>query len=792
MAQLEWLAATLSPSDIAPHPNFFSSEQITEASIFALVCSARWSDIDRAKEMASGLDFTAIYLARGALAVGESRQAADRISELVRNWSQENDSAKYTALTLIASMAYCDLDIYQAAFDLLNFVIERLEQDRSPDDELLLAALYQQLALRQYDYSAGDASVESAAHARSYIANLDVASLSTFPLSQGVGWSSVTTLNDISQAIADASQSLLLSSRGPFPEGWQDAVRSRPGYLDLKALRSTAEAFGHFVNDLFEARLPSGGIIFSQSSADNDLYASLLSEELLGHPSARSARNELGKVRFLEGVEKQELWLIIESINLLRHGRDYRRLRTVVSHVRGAGPLSALATCAGQIMTERDPDSFSLGELIVLRAGADQLDAETAASYLPKITRIFERAQSFAVQDLALMEEAFLAAAEFANVAESPTGFAGSMFRLFQRLRDQELYEMAIVRALQAYDISKATDQEKTAWTEWLNEQDTRKLPDVAASFIGLIFDSEVVPGSQVGSTVTLQSVASYVDRWRRHGRQIPSKVIDEAVPILVDHLKSIQEDAHRGLFSGTMIDAGAAAVTVAQYSGRPELWSELGSFLSDASVQRSDTRNAFEFIANDPDSVPGAMREQLAANRSAVLYSAPELLSSIKVSPYPSALNSFIALRIMEVPAIITEISALAGSDIEMARAAACVALAVYVSNVDKRSTWISVLALQLSKDRSATVRAQAGRVLAALLGEQGELEQLMRIRINALLGEDGLTVPLNLLRELSGSGLALDPQLISRISQLATGSVSAYVRKAATKLWDEQRDLT
>src|SRR5260370_28650819 len=47
MAHLEWLAAALSPSDIAPHPNFFSTEQITEVSIFALVCTGRWSDIER-------------------------------------------------------------------------------------------------------------------------------------------------------------------------------------------------------------------------------------------------------------------------------------------------------------------------------------------------------------------------------------------------------------------------------------------------------------------------------------------------------------------------------------------------------------------------------------------------------------------------------------------------------------------------------------------------------------------------------------------------------------------------
>jgi hypothetical protein len=686
-------------------------------------------------------------------------------------------------------MAYCELDIYQAAFDLLNFVIERLEANRSADEDLLLAALYQQLALRQYDYGASDASAKSATRARSYIMNLDVGALSSFQLSQGVSWSSATTLNDICLAITEASQLLLQAFRDPFSEGWQDIVRSRLGYLDLKALRGTAQAFEQFVNDRFEAQVPSGGIIFSGPSAENDLYSTLLSEELLGHPSARSTRSGLGKVRFLEGVEKEELSLIAESINLLRQGRDYRRLRAVVGYVRGAGPLPALATCTEQIMDERDPDSFALGELIVLRAGADQVDPKIAASFFPKITQIFTDVEMYTLQDLALMEEAFLTAAEFANVAESPTGFAGIMLSLFQLLRGREVYENAIARALYVYEISKATEEERTAWTAWLNEQGARDLP--AWSFIGLIFDSELGPGSQAGDSVTLQSVASDVDRWRRHGRRIPDRVIDESVPILMDRLRSIREDASKGRFSGTTVDAGAAAVAVAQYSQRPGLWSELASFLSDASVQRSDTRNAFEFIAGDPASVPETAREELAANRNAVLYSAPEMLSSVKVSPYPSALNAYIAMQIMEVPAIVAEISALAGSDMEMARAAACAALAVYVTKVGADSTWVSVLALQLSRDRSAAVRAQSGRVLAALLSRQSELQQLMRIRINALLGEDGLTVPLNLLRALSSANLALDPQFISRLQQLAAGSVSAYVRRAATKLLDQQQHL-
>jgi hypothetical protein len=788
MPQLEWLAATLSPADIAPHPNFFSSEHITEASIFALVCSARWSDVERAKDSVPELDLTVIYATRDAFTSGESQSGADRLAEVVRTWSQDGDPAKYAALTLVASATYCELDLYQAAFDLLGFVIAKLEPDRSADNDLLLAALYQQLAMRQYDYGVDSSYIQSATQARAKIDSIERESLSSFPLSQGVDWSSSATLNDICNSISRASQSLLLNVGGFSPDSWQELVRSRPTYLDLKALQGKAEALSKFLDDAFEARLPSGTITFGRSTAENEVFSTLLSEELLGDPSVRSTRNELGTLRFLVGVANGEAWHITEAINLLRQGHGHARLRAVVNHVLNAGPLSALTECAVRIIDRRDPASFSLGELIVLHASADQLDPKTASSYFPQISQMFRHPETFTLQQLALKEEAFITAAEFANVAESPTGFARSMLELFQHLRGQQLYERAIVRALYAYDVSKATKEEKTLWTTWLDEEHARELPELA-SMISLMFNSEFTPGPQQGRVDTLQSVASYVDRWLRYGRQIPAEIIDDATPILIGSMRNIQEDAHKGRFSAMSIDVAAAAVALAQYSGRPEFWGEIASFLSDPSIQRDDTRQAFELIANNPTSAPEIVRDKLRANRNAILYTTPENWSSLKISPYPAALNCYTSTQIMDLPAVLTEISALAGSGMEMARAAACGALSAYISHVDAQSIWVSVLALQLSRDPSAVVRARAGRVLAALLRSQSDLRSLIISRVDALLGEDGIAVPINLLRELSSPNSVLDSQLVSRVQQLSSGSVSARIRKSAHELLGRQQ---
>ncbi len=783
MAQLQWLAAALSPSDIAPHPNFFSTESITEPSVLALVCSMRWRDMQRAVESAPDLDLTAVNLAKDALVSETSRQAADRITIFVQSQLAENDLGKLSALALIGSVAYCELDMYESAFNLLDSVITQLADDNLPDYKLLLAALYQQLAMRNYDYNSDDIYPELARKAKAYLDDLDVNSLSAFELSQGVSWTSSTTLRDIIDVLDVAAQSLIMSASVPFAEGWQELVRRRPGYLDVRALRNTADAYESFVDDLFEARVPSNTEIFGKVSPDSYLFSALLNEELSGRPSARSTRSHLGTLRFLQGSDMKEEWLLSQAINLLRQGRDYRRLRSAVGFIRNSGPLRALSVSAGQIMTERPSTSFGLGELIVLRSAVDLLDSRIAHLYFARIVGIFADPESVRLRDLTFYEEAMLAAAEFANVTLTPTGFAAIMLAMAKRLPQSEPYQMAVARALNVFDFSLATSEERAEWSSWLTEQ---TVSGPVVSTVSVKLDSAVAPYSDG----TLESVAYHVDRWLHNKTAMPDAVAQAAPAILVTRLREIKEDAHRGVFSFVAIDAAAAAVVAARLTGSADLWSELAYFISDTAIQRSDTQNAFELLSDEPFSVPQVIRTQLATRITPLLYTTQSMFESQSVSPYPSALKCFISLKLVEFPAAIVEISALAGSVIEQARSAACSVLSTYATHVDRRSTWVSVLALQLSKDQSATVRARAGRTLATLLAANNELGSLLLTRVEALLGEDGLVVPINLLRELANSASTLDPRLMSRIRQLSSGSVSDYIRRAASGILARDSD--
>nr|MDQ6949638.1 hypothetical protein [Actinomycetota bacterium] len=48
--RLEWIAALLSPQDVAPHPNFMSEERITSSGRLAMLLQMRIAEFDRLAE----------------------------------------------------------------------------------------------------------------------------------------------------------------------------------------------------------------------------------------------------------------------------------------------------------------------------------------------------------------------------------------------------------------------------------------------------------------------------------------------------------------------------------------------------------------------------------------------------------------------------------------------------------------------------------------------------------------------------------------------------------------------
>src|SRR5579875_2913958 len=126
MSEMQWIAAALAPADVAPHPNFFSTDSRTAASQFALVCSARWADLARIS--AEGHSERVIELAEQSLASDAGPEAVDEFVTYVRGIATAGDSAMLTALTLLAANTLSSIDRAPDAVELLLVIRERIAQ----------------------------------------------------------------------------------------------------------------------------------------------------------------------------------------------------------------------------------------------------------------------------------------------------------------------------------------------------------------------------------------------------------------------------------------------------------------------------------------------------------------------------------------------------------------------------------------------------------------------------------------------------------------------------------------
>jgi len=256
-----WLVALLKPLDVAPHPNFFSSETVTGAGLCALLVSGRRQDFlrlvdpraaerDRVQPWVAGREEDAAFVRAvdSALQFGSVRDGAAALTGLL-GAGQLLDRFQVAAAGIIAASAFSELDDCDAALEVLELSLASARGWRS-GAELAAAALYLQRGLRRSDAGAGDGS-EDAAQALTLLQEVRPAAMETFQLSLGVGWDSIATLRLVQKALEEAAMSALMHS--PFEDdaevveesafSWQQRVRSAPSQLSLLNNRTLAPAF---------------------------------------------------------------------------------------------------------------------------------------------------------------------------------------------------------------------------------------------------------------------------------------------------------------------------------------------------------------------------------------------------------------------------------------------------------------------------------------------------------------------------------------------------------------------
>ncbi len=615
--------------------------------------------------------------------------------------------------------------------------------------------------------------------------------LSTFPVSAGVSWSSTVTCELIIDFLLEASQSHLARLAGPGDNAWMDIVRARPSELALKSTRRVASGFDRYLSRAYEDAVGSRSIRLGGPPlpGDSEVYEALLALELAGHPRAAHRRVQLGHLRFVRRGTGQA-WLVQDAIRLVRQGAQRQHLDSLIRYVRANGPLDALVADALQIIEQRlAPPRLRSLELSVLAAAANLLDQKTASRALDGVLgsrdyRAPVRGSTWEAESVRL-EPLWRAAGELAGVAGRVDEVARSLLNFAVSLPEgtHGLLDLASARAVDALDWAAVSQETQEQWRHWLAGPKSEQLRELSLRLTEVINPRGPLPGYDAAATVSLEALVWHLNRHLQHEEPVRQGIVEPGTALVLRDMATIRRDAASGSFSGGGAPVCEVAVGLALYAGATSLWPAIADFITDMRVRRDDKTSALERLAREHEKVPAGVAEQLGANARALLDTSAHGFTSEAVSPYPAALRCFSRLNLLPTERVLTECSRLAGAESTLARVEAARTVSS-LAGLKPAPPWTVVSALHLSHDQDAGVRAEAGRALALLLDAEPAGRRYLSERLLRLLDEDGVLVPLLILRGLAESELHLGPLLRTKVEGMAYGHVDRGVRLQAKAL--------
>lgn len=786
---LAWLVAILAPRDIAPHPNF--SEKVHDGPSALAALHMPWKRYSRGDGTEDPLDAeTRAYVLAcdQALATGTMQQGTNKLAELVQVLSYR-DPAQATAGALLAAAAFSELDQHDRALDILSTLIQTFRQ--GPEDagqQLLIAALLQQQAFRFFEI--GETGESQAQEAADLLRTLSVAALTPIKMSQSVSWGPEETFRSIIEALLDAASTHIAKLIDPLSPGWLDVVRSRPVELVLKTARGRAEGYEDYLEASFQYPAASTRR-YSVSGPPGDLavWQALLLLELLGHPAARRRRIDLGILRYLLSAEDQDVDLKQDALRLLRQGRDEGLLRVATRRIRVGGPLSALRGDAAMVLQHRAPvRRLGTTELILLEAASDLLSTAEASAALDAVLNCIER--PFELKDrswqaeAARLKDVWSAAVAIGVIAERLDGVAQRLLSEVARpTGDDDLMDRTHAEVIQDLDWSSVSAGTKEAWRRWATtatREGRQELLEAAEWHLDIRDeDANVSPPYEL----SIRDVATTLNGVIQGRATISDDTKHVSRIVVLDGLSEIRRDAAEGSYKGGGIAIADVAVGLAIYAGIDDVWEAIVDFLLDPKVRRADKDLALERLARESNRIPSRARDTLAAHVD-VLFDTDgrDFFGDATIDPYPSALRLATALSILPEDRLLTGCARLAGAGQASTRVEAARTLTAIARGLHP-PVWAVVLALQFSRDLDPSVRAEAARSLALLLPVNGQYQDLIVDRLLELLREDGILVPMLVLRGLTDvkPRTSLNRVTVAVIDDLAKRHAALSVRLQA-----------
>lgn len=776
---LAWLAAVLQPRDVTRHPNFTGTDTDTSgvAHLAGLVLGGEWWRVSHDKQVDSEVadDMRIIIDCMGNDTIGEAvPQLASRLRD-----RPPKDSARGSAFAIFLSAAAAELDDFDIAFQALDAQLARLDREQGADAALVRGALLQQRALRARD--AGRPFVGDLREVGRLLKPLDPAACSHFPTSAGVSWTSVQTVKYMRDSLLMAASSLYPSDEQD-PEGNLlsriDLVRQEASAAERRAHSMQANAYADFVEKQYIRE--TGNTRYVLGPPPNpDTFHALLGLELVGSGLVYSARKELALLRLVQG--EGDTREHADAVRLLRHSGAAKDVLRVVDRLRASGPLSALAEDARQILTRRlDVRRLRTIELDVLTAASDVLTKPEARRALLAVETTLDRKDGpigvVGHWQLPLLrrEAGWKAMAALAGPAQEESRVAHRLLWEFNRVdQDMELADRAIRRALLRLDLRNVPLE---ARGEWMKAVESR-----VAEFPG-VYDAITSVGDNPPESTAEENALDRLASWVN--AKIRGQKLDREPPLDEDYvreeLKRIRREAAAGHFSMGGADSADIVAALVSLGYGASLWTDLSYFLVDRRVARADRTRAFDRLAREDVVIPQEAVEIFSSSTSEVLLSKSQgFLGQDNVTPYPAALRFFAVHGILDSAASYGFLSQLVGSADLTARREAARTVAVLASRVQRAE--LLALALPMSHDADVVIRAQASVALAYLSTSGNPLASVAAERIEQLLAEDGIDVPLTVIHALKGSSVPLSAALARRLTALRDSHPSRSVRVAA-----------
>ncbi|TDC97128.1 hypothetical protein E1292_37670 [Nonomuraea deserti] len=811
--QMEWVAACLAPTDVAPHPNF-RTDRAEGAELLSLIVLFRSREYNAYRDLNASDDTAEMPEVYGARILDAAQRAmdwnttAEGLGELFALVEDDQLSlGARTASALLAATASAELDRPEIAIGTLSALGQKVRESAigsTSSRNLAAAALFQQAAMRAVE--AGQLSdARVLASEATMLLTETGEQWEEFPVSKGISWSAAESQVRLAQLISGNAQSILVTTGNPADKSWAVLVRSPFPQAAVRPARDALSALVGTLDDLYKHSYfsPRNRRLFL-GDKDSDLrllYSALLRVELSGDLAETARlRRTLATVFATKLIQRSgDASEYAEAIRLFRQADATDQFQRLLDQIRRQGPLESLKRAAESLISTRQPQSYTTStDLALLRWAADLISPSYTTSAL-------EIALRYASQDRdGRVKLSYVSSSKQVEVALGVTGalIAGNSQVDMEHVARSALATIgsvnpsndnfvltAIARLSSRIIWREVSPATKTGWLSLLDQWGNS--PGISA-IDRLRVRTEIDDSRSTVMEKRLTPLEFVVALIEGLLGTPSADDLDKAVAIITEAVVTIQRDAQSGRATTYKWSPLQLAALLISHHKRSVLWPLLVEALYDPKVSNQSKTEALKALT------AAAMKITMPADIKAVFAHRPipqadepaDGIFTISSPAFQSHCRNFYAAYQLSHSSHIRDgiLKDVASRDVDTRANAAAGCRLVAARNLGLE--WPQIVLLQLTYDSESHVREEASRALAYLsIYSQAVLIDAVTDRVRSLANEPGIAVAMGVLEGLYEALIDLNLSADSlwcreSVQTLLNTHLSQSVREAAREV--------